>query len=263
MRALPNSAEALLGEAITTLGSEAFPMALYTWLDRCFEIDNTTTLAYFQTRPPEILFTQARIVEVHERLETDYVSGTYLLDPFHELHVSRVPEGLYRLREFAPDHFHRNEYFASYYRGTTLIDEIAYVAYPAGGVSVHVCLGRDASSGRAFSARDMETAQRLSAIACGLIKKHWAGLTSSGDYDDDALVARLRDRLAAQHGISLSRRQSEVALLILRGHSSVSIGWRLGISPQTVKVFRKQLYRKCAISSQAELFSLITPLLAL
>ncbi|MDC3055575.1 hypothetical protein OA068_01175 [Paracoccaceae bacterium] len=39
------------------------------------------------------------------------------------------------------------------------------------------------------------------------------------------------------------------------------MGLRLGISQQTVKVFRKQLYRKCSISSQAELFALITPLL--
>ena len=65
----------------------------------------------------------------------------------------------------------------------------------------------------------------------------------------------------AAHGVGLSRRQAEVALMILRGHSSVSIGLGLGISPQTVKVFRKQLYRKCGISSQAELFTLLLPLL--
>jgi DNA-binding NarL/FixJ family response regulator len=52
-----------------------------------------------------------------------------------------------------------------------------------------------------------------------------------------------------------------VALLILRGHSTPSIGLRLGVSPQTVKVFRKQLYQRCGISSQAELFSLMLPLL--
>ena len=49
--------------------------------------------------------------------------------------------------------------------------------------------------------------------------------------------------------------------MILRGHSSLSIALRLGLSPQTVKVFRKQLYRRCAISSQAELFALMLPLL--
>ena len=262
MRPLPNSAESHLGAAIAALGSDEFAPALYAWLYRSFEIDNTTMLAYFQTRRPQILFCQARVPAVHDRIESDYISGSYLLDPYHELHVARVEPGLYRLRDFAPDQFQRNEYYASYYRQTTLIDEIAYVAYPAEGVSVHICLGRDASSGRIFSPRDLDVAHRLSSIACGLATKHWAGLSSSGDYTDAALVRRVQDRLADRHGIALSQRQSEVALLILRGHSSVSIGLRLEISPQTVKVFRKQLYRKCAISSQAELFSLVMPLLS-
>lgn len=262
MQALPNLAEYKLGTAIATLGTEDFAQSFYVWLNRCFEIDNTTMLAYYQTRRPDILFCQAKVPSVHERLESDYLSGAYIIDPFHELHVSRVPEGLYRLRDFAPDQFHRNEYYASYYRRTTLIDEMAYVAYPADGVSVHVCLGRDASSDRIFSGRDVETAQRLSAIACALIRKQWAGLTSSGNYDDDVLVTDLRRKLDETHEIRLSPRQAEVALLILRGHSSVSIGLRLDISAQTVKVFRKQLYRKCRISSQAELFSLVMPLLS-
>lgn len=254
--------EAALGAAITALTSDRFAAALYGWIARCVDVDNTTMLAYFQTGRPQVLFTQARQPMVHEGLERDYISGAYLLDPFHELHVSRVPAGLYRLRDFAPDQFQRNEYFAAYYGRTTLIDEMAFVTCPAEGVSVHVCLGRDASSGRLFSHKDVANARKISTIACALIEKQWESLSSSGDYTDAALVDRVRQRLFTAHDIALSQRQSEVALLILRGHSSVSIGLRLGISPQTVKVFRKQLYRKCAISSQAELFSLVMPLLS-
>ena len=71
----------------------------------------------------------------------------------------------------------------------------------------------------------------------------------------------LAEATRRHHGIHLSARQAEVALLILRGHSTMSIGLRLGLSPQTVKVFRKQLYSRCTISSQAELFALMLPLL--
>ncbi|ANT60057.1 helix-turn-helix transcriptional regulator [Salipiger sp. CCB-MM3] len=262
MLQLPNSAEAHLGRTIAALGDEDFPAALYLWLSRSFEIDNTTMLAYFQSRKPQVLFTQSREKRVHERLEEDYLSGAYLLDPFHDLHVRKVPAGLYRLRDIAPDAFLRNEYFAAYYQRTTLIDEIAYVAYPAEGVSVHVCLGRDASSRQSFSARDLDYAQKIAPIACGLCEKQWSSLSSSGDYTDAAVTGRLIASLQSRHGISLSPRQAEVALLILRGHSTVSIALRLEISPQTVKVFRKQLYRKCGISSQGELFSLILPLLS-
>ena len=61
--------------------------------------------------------------------------------------------------------------------------------------------------------------------------------------------------------VPLAKRQAEVAFLVLQGHSSMSIGLRLGISTQTVKVFRKQLYKRCGVSSQAELFSLLLPVL--
>ena len=66
-----------------------------------------------------------------------------------------------------------------------------------------------------------------------------------------------------QHGISLSPRQAEVALYILQGHSSLSISLNLNISKETVKVFRKQLYSKCNISSQAELFALLMPIFSM
>ena len=72
---------------------------------------------------------------------------------------------------------------------------------------------------------------------------------------------RLRRVLARSHSIHLSQRQAQVALLILQGHSSVSIGLRLGVSAQTVKVFRRQIHARCGISSQAELFALLLPLL--
>lgn len=259
---LPNSAEKHLGKAIAALASDRFEDALFDWLNRCFQIDNTTMLAYFQNRAPEVLFTHAIERRVHEKLFSDYVPGAYLLDPFHALHVDNAPSGLYRLKDIAPDQFQRNEYYAAYYQRTTLIDEMAYTAYPAGGVSVQICLGRDKTSGQRFSARDMQKAERIAPIVCGLIEQRWSGLQSTGDYRSEDLAGHLIASLDQEHGVALSPRQAEVAILILRGHSSVSIGLRLGISPQTVKVFRKQLYRRCGISSQAELFSLLMPLLS-
>jgi len=74
---------------------------------------------------------------------------------------------------------------------------------------------------------------------------------------------RLRTELVNQHNISLSPRQAEVALYILQGHSSLSISLNLDISKETVKVFRKQLYAKCNISSQAELFALLMPIFSI
>ena len=217
---LPNSAEKLLGEAIASIGSNAFESTLFQWLNRCFQIDNTTMLAYFQDRQPEVLFAQTVEKRVHEKLDSDYISGIFLLDPFHTLHVEKAPRGLYRLKDIAPDQFHRNEYFAAYYQRTTLIDEIGYVAYPSDGVSVHVCLGRDASSARKYSSRDLLLAGRLPPIVCSLVEQHWSGLEGGGEYSEADLTRTLITAGEQELDVRLSPRQAEVALLILRGHTS-------------------------------------------
>jgi len=43
--------------------------------------------------------------------------------------------------------------------------------------------------------------------------------------------------------------------MILRGHSVKSTAQELGISPETVRMHRKNLYMKLGINSQSELFA--------
>ncbi len=261
MQHFPNAAEGQLAQAIRRLGAPGFESALHDWFLRCVAPDNLIILAYRDAGPPQVLFRQSTRPNVFAQLDTVYLQGAYLLDPYHDLHVMRVAAGAYRLRDVAPDAFHRSRYFMDYYQQTTLIDEISFIAYPQQNLSLNICLGRDASSGHIFTARELEVCQRLSPIVIAMAEAHWSALAATGTPAGDVAAQLVR---AAQdsHGIRLSPRQAEVALLILRGHSTPSIGLRLGLSAQTVKVFRRQLYAKCAISSQAELFALMLPLLS-
>jgi DNA-binding CsgD family transcriptional regulator len=134
------------------------------------------------------------------------------------------------------------------------------MAYPAPNVSLNICLGRDAASGQSFTAREVEVCHRIAPVVIAMAEKHWQGLSADPAAPGN-VAAQLVRTLEDVHGIRLSPRQAEVALLILRGHSTVSIGLRLGVSAQTVKVFRKQLYARCGLSSQAELFAVMLPLL--
>ena len=54
----------------------------------------------------------------------------------------------------------------------------------------------------------------------------------------------------------LTTRECEVVKLVLRGYSSKSISYSLGISPGTVRVHRENIYGKLGVSSQAELFNM-------
>ena len=260
MQALPNLAEAQLAEAIRLRGLAGFEQALASFFRAVCAPDNLIILAYRNAGPPLVLYRQSDDPRVFAELDRTYLAGAYRLDPFYDLHLRRAPAGAYRIADIAPDAFLRSRYVIEYYDQTTLLDEITFVAYPSPWVTLNICLGRDASSGRPFTTREVESCTRIAPIVLALCEAHWAGVARSTEPAEDT-SALLADAARASHGIGLSPRQAEVALLILRGHSTVSIGLRLNLSPQTVKVFRKQLYARCQISSQAELFALMLPLL--
>lgn len=257
---LPNLSEVQLAEAIRRIGQPGFEASLWQLLRTATGADNLVVLAYRDAGPPQSLYRQADSPKVFAAFSQTYLAGAYRLDPFFDLHLSRVPSGAYRLRDVAPDAFQRSRYFIEYYDQTTLIDEVTFICYPAAAVSINLSLGRDATSGIVFTPREIELCQRLAPIVSAMAERHWSGLSSSeGPAEHSAVL--LANAAQGMHGIRLSPRQAEVALLILQGHSSASVGLRLGVSSQTVKVFRKQLYQRCGISSQAELFALMLPLL--
>lgn len=267
MEALPNIAETALAEAIRCAGGEGFEASFGDFLRRSIACNNVVMIVFRRETEPEVLYEQADDPVVFRDLHRVYIAGAYLLDPYYDLHINRIAPGAYRLMDIAPDQFPRSQYYLDYYRQTTLTDEMTFVSYPDADTTLTLCLGRDVSIARPFGGRAREVADRIAPIVAELANRHWRELrpvsfpASGMPVPVDAAPERLRRVLAGTHGIRLSQRQAQVALLILQGHSSVSIGLRLGISAQTVKVFRRQIHARCGISSQAELFSLLLPLL--
>jgi len=250
-----------LAAVIDAINTQQFSERLEMWLHEVVRYDNFVMIAYFQNEPPKSLFERIQEPRVLQNFEKFYTGGAYLLDPYHELHVNEAPKGVYRLKDIAPDQFNRSRYHCEYYQNTTMVDEMAFIAYPAKGISVHVSMGRDITSRLRYTSREMQKARENAPVVCALIERHWSDLNSTGKFDEAHVLRSLITKTAQRHQIKLSPRQAQVALMILRGHSSVSMGLHMKISPQTVKVFRKQLYKKCGISSQGELFRLMMPIL--
>ena len=255
-----DSMEPPLAEAIALIGREGFEAALWRFADALARPDNMLVLVYRDAGPALELYQKASDPKIFGRLQSRYLEAAFKLSPFYGLHVDRALPGLYHLRDIAPDAFQRSRFYVEYFGQTTIIDELAFTQWLGEGVSLNLFLGRDGQSGRVFHQAEVQACRRMAPVIAALARAHWPaprGLAGPVE-DTPALLATAARRV---HGIGLSPRQAEVALLILKGHSTLSIGLHLGLSPQTVKVFRKQLYARCAISSQAELFALMLPLL--
>ncbi len=255
----PDGYERHLAEAIALIRREGFEAALWRLFGALARPDNMLVLAYRDAGPALELWRKAVDERVFARLQSTYLEGAFRLSPFYGLHLKRAEEGLYRLRDIAPDAFQRSRFYVEYFGQTTIIDELGFTVWLGEGLSLNLFLGRDGQSGRGFTAAEVAACQRIAPVIAALARAHWPTpkLASCPVEDTPALLAAA----ARRQGIALSPRQAEVALLILKGHSTLSIGLHLGLSPQTVKVFRKQLYARCRISSQGELFALMLPLL--
>ncbi|GAB3676000.1 helix-turn-helix domain-containing protein [Salinisphaera aquimarina] len=252
----------LFADAVRALGTARFAEALSALVRQLAAFDNLIVIAYSGEQRPEVLHREYTDPVVYLPMDSQYLGGDYLLDPFYQQHRQGEVRGIRRLADVAPDRFKRTNYFRNYYKQTTLLDEIAVFAPVNATVTITACFGKDRSSGSPFSQRELKALQRQQGTLSALVETHWRAYrpAQTPQIQTVPLSDRLRDTLEKERGVHLSPRQAEVALYILRGHSTLSIGLYLDISPQTVKVFRRQLYAKCGISSQAQLFAMMMPL---
>lgn len=244
-----------LAEAVQGLETPRFAPALGRALRRVADFSYTVMFAYRGEEPPLDLYDdfgpERRSIYV-----TDYQAGPYLLDPFFHAARAGIPPGLYRMREIAPDRFYQSEYYRSYYVQTGLAEELGIFLSPAAGVTVTISLMRVAGT-PAFSEREMARLRQVMPVAIALAERNWRGLAGHFAVEPTGGAEEMqRDAFSTFGRHRLTRRESEVVSLVLRGHSSEAIGASLGIVPGTVKIHRKNIYAKLGIGSQAELFSM-------
>lgn len=250
-----------LASAIKSIGKHEFTSDLAAFIRACMSFDNLIAIAYQGEQKPEVLFREFDDPVVYEQMDTAYVTANYVLDPFYKAHLEGVTSGLHHLFDLAPDRFKQTSYFKLYYEQTTLIDEVAIFSRTESGATITICIGTDRSSGRMFSRKEIAVLRGNAGAIRALVECHWRELRMKKTSAEPPVVDRLRSLLTETCNISLSPRQAEVALLVLQGHSSTSISLLLGVSMHTIKVFRRQLYAKCKISSQAQLFAMLLPLI--
>ncbi len=186
-----------------------------------------------------------------------YVSSTYLLNPVYNAFLSGLAPGLHRMIDLAPDNWRPDS-------AEVLMDDTEEIGFRTPGWPTGL--------------QELVLATDLPGGAMGEIS--FSHIGSQGGYDEQA-IGRLRpflplfdlafQRLWARRSEdprqgaaakrledfgrdTLSPRESQVVQMILKGHSSLSIGLCLDIALPTVKTHRRNAYAKLGISTQQQLF---------
>ncbi|MEM7224278.1 MAG: helix-turn-helix transcriptional regulator [Pseudomonadota bacterium] len=256
-----------IGEIVEALDEPSFPALLAERLRRLVACDLAAMFVYQGRTPPLLVFDNFKIRGA-EQAVANYLNHTYVLNPVYQAHLKGVAPGVYRIRDLAPDAFFESEY----HRQVEIIlsdqEEIGYITpeWPRGqeevditisvdqGATCEISLYRPISDG-GFDEAKMARLREVYPVLAACFRDHWRrhgaayGCRSGGRdvWADDVL-----DQFGAA---VLTNRERQVIQLVLRGHSSQSIGDLLEISMTTVKTHRKHAYEKLGISTQAELLS--------
>ena len=237
------------------IGDRAAGNAFVEMMKSLVAFDYSVIFAYRGTERPIDLYSTFDATD-YEIFVSMYQDGPYLLDPFYSA-ASLPRPGVWRMRALAPDRFFASEYYRSYYVQTGLAEEVGFFVPTGEGVTVVLSLMRREGSG-AFRDVEYSLMRKAEPLVAAMVREVWGRLgprfdhSSRGSKQDRNPEAEARARISDK----LTLRESAIIELVLQGHSSESIGLRLGVATGTVKVHRRNIYRKLGISSQAQLMSL-------
>jgi DNA-binding CsgD family transcriptional regulator len=197
-----------------------------------------------------------------------YVENTYVLNPFYQASQKGLADGVYRIRDLAPDAFFESEYYKTYRVLPDRSEEIGYITedWPESLEEIDIAITLETDvicelslfrslRDRGFADDELARLSLVIPVIAALLRRYWAWFGAS-KLEASPPDHRIEQIFASFGTKVLTEREREVTQLILRGHSSESIGFNLGISLGTVKTHRKNAYAKLGISSQSELLSL-------
>lgn len=256
-----------IGVLVEALESPDFPGLLITELRHLVTFDLATIFVHQNRAGPRLVFDNFRSERTKRGLDA-YLDHTYVLNPFYQANRQGLEAGVYRIGDLAPDGFFESE--LSRVPAVTLnpSEEIGYITddWPVGmeEVDIAVTLDRQTTgeisiyrpAGKGgFEEDQLDRLRLVHPVVTACFKAFWSKHAHSYGADSPPDTG-WADRAFESFGSDrLTGREREVVRLVLRGHSSESIGYHLEISITTVKTHRKHAYDKLGISTQAELLS--------
>lgn len=233
-----------LAQCMVSIGSLDFAPAFAAFLQQAGGYQSTVIAAFPVTGRPIRLFSNLA-PDDEETTARPYFDKSYLLDPWYNMAQSNVADGVYRFGDHVPDDFKESEYYEQYYAATGLTDEAGLFVRLTPSLCIIAMLG---NRGGETPAGDLRHLSAFHPCTVELMRKHWAGLSTLATTPEDNLATMCKDK-------GLAKREIEVTIFLLRGYSNKMIGRELGISPETVKVYRKRINRKLGTSSSREVFA--------
>ena len=235
---------------LAATGSEKFFPELARLLRSIVSVDEISVISYPDVSGPYIDYRENPTEGPN--LNT-FITGPFLLDPFYVAAARQQRFGFFTLKNLAPKGFKSSEYYKTYYRFAGIFNECGYLTPTPGGGFPNLSLARTQGS-KPFERASLSRLAELTPLVAAHIQHHRSRQPTQKPITHPTLRAQLEAALTGFGSSRLTPRESEIINLILHGHTSKSIALPLNIKVETVKLHRKNAYRKLGVNNQSELF---------
>ncbi|WP_257214194.1 helix-turn-helix domain-containing protein [Pseudomonas amygdali] len=155
--------------------------------------------------------------------------------------------GFFHLLDIAPTHFLETEYYRLYFEEFVSVDEVQYNVKLDHERTLCISMG----SKSRFTQEHIAIFDLIKPWVLALMKQR---ITSDTREERSSQPQQWQDKII-ELAPQLTGREIEVLKLALSGFSNSEIAGKLSVSPETVKVHRRNFYSKLNIKSQSELFA--------
>lgn len=247
-----------VGTMISHLEDSDFLSILLEIVGEFIHADNAMIFQEKALNAPKLICDRGIWSQKHRSLLNQYISGECLSDPvFHAIYRGVKP-GFYHITEICNRNFNQSSYYTKYYKETNLLEDAYYLVQVEDDTMLQIFLGRRVGS-PLFNEEELSYLRAVEPIIRNVVTQHWKNFKKKNLNEEDPAqgLQQQLQKVVRNFGSSiLTKRETEVIQMMLHGHSVKSSAYEMGISPDTVKMHRKNIYSKLRVSAQSEIFSL-------
>lgn len=250
----------LLADAISALNTPNYTPKLMRVISSLLDFDCAVILGYREKKHPIYLYDS--IENERDLLFQRYLTNSFQNDPFFQQLNQSKQQGIFTLKDVVHKGVDYQTYCDQFYGQTGWKDELSMLIQIEEHSWVIFYFGY-LEEGKRFSKNQINRLQSYFSILQSLCQKHWRQTEftmSEPAFNPQAYSGNQREvieyALTTFGSDTLTRREQEVASLLVQGFDTQEIASRLNLVQGTVKNHRKRIYAQLKVSSLGELFQL-------
>ena len=239
---------------VKSVGTSQFVNTYFDFVNHILSVEQCVVFEFLKNSPPRNIFAIGRTKKSTREarsLAEDYSSGDYTSGPeFKTIEGDAGSDP--KIHTLEDIEFDDPGYYSKYY---AMISDELIVVFGDSERLIYCSFFRWSGQPK-FTNKEKEDLYKYSDILSFFVNRHVEMQPDAFSGNRLLRDVRYHHVFDLLYKLKITNREAEICTLTVLGYTTVGIGLKLGITPNTVSTHRKRAYAKLGISSQNELFEI-------